>query len=287
MKCIIKQFKLLLLSGLLSNTLAGAVELEQVTYRQDFETAELSAWASYPLWQDTAYDPNFRIGTIVPGDPNISVIQKVTPYTNVDNYAGAQKKFDMYMRPGSTITLRYYLKTNLPVEFFKVRLASGPDGIADYTIVSPATNRWEWITVDYNDLLQENTRLAGKSNFKVNALAVLAKIPDADPSMPFFLGLDDVTFKGARAIHFTFTEPAMHKLSEWKPYIPVRHYSKGDIFNLKGQWNLDAEKVILTVTSFTDRSKEVYGTNLKKSGKECKPFNNQNLFPHLIQSHIQ
>ena len=269
MKCFIKQIKLLLLIGLLSNTVAGAaeLELEMFTYRQDFETGELSAWASYPLWQDTAYDPNFRIGTIVPGDPNISVIQKVTPYTNVDNYAGAQKKFDMYMTPGSMITLRYYLKTNLPVGFFKVRLASGPDGIADYTIASPATNRWEWITVDYNDLLQENPHLAGKSELKVNALAVLAKIPDADPSMPVFLGLDDVTFKGARAVHFTFTEPAMHKLSEWKPYIPGRHYSKGDVFNIEGQWNLDAERVTITVTSFTDRSKEVYGTGLKQSGK--------------------
>ena len=66
-----------------------AVELESFTYRQDFETRELSAWASYPLWQDTAYDPNFRVDTIVPGDPNISIVQTVTPYTNVDNYAGA------------------------------------------------------------------------------------------------------------------------------------------------------------------------------------------------------
>ena len=90
--------------------------LEQYTYSQDFETGELSAWASYPFWQDTAYDPNFRVNTIVPGDPNISIEQTVTPYTNVDNYAGAQKLFDMYMIPGSSITLRYYIKTNFAIE---------------------------------------------------------------------------------------------------------------------------------------------------------------------------
>ena len=78
-------------------SISAAVELEPFTYTQNFETRELSAWASYPLWQDTAYDPHFYAGTIVPGDPNISVIQKVTPYTNVENYAGAQKKLDMYM----------------------------------------------------------------------------------------------------------------------------------------------------------------------------------------------
>jgi len=64
--------------------------LEPFTYKEDFETNELSAWASYPLWQDTAYDPNMRPDTPVPGDPNIALCQRVTPYSNVDNYAGAR-----------------------------------------------------------------------------------------------------------------------------------------------------------------------------------------------------
>ena len=204
-----------------------AVELEPFTYTQDFETKELSAWASYPLWQDTAYDPHFHVGTIVPGDPNISVMQKVTPYTNVDNYAGAQKKLDMYMTPGSRISLRFYLKSHLPVDSFKIRIAAGPDGKADYTITNPQTNRWVWANITFSDVITENPRLAGKKHIKVNALAVLAKIPDADPTMPIYLGIDDVTFKGSRAVHFAFAEPDMHKLSEWIPYIPARHYQKG------------------------------------------------------------
>ncbi len=132
------------------------VVLEPYTYQEDFETRELSAWASYPLWQDTAYDPNFRVNTIVPGDPNISVVQKVTPYTKVDNYAGGQKELDAYLVPGSSISLRFYLKTNLQPEFFKVRLAAGPDKKVDCTIHNPPANRWEWITVTYNDFIREN-----------------------------------------------------------------------------------------------------------------------------------
>ena len=129
--------------------------LEPFTYQENFETGELGAWASYPLWQDTAFDPNFGPGTIVPGDPNISIVQKVTPYTNVDNYAGAQKKLDMYLIHDSTISLRFYLKTHLPVEFFKVRLAAGPDGKVDYTIFDPPLNRWERITVSFSDFILE------------------------------------------------------------------------------------------------------------------------------------
>ena len=37
------------------------IMLEPFTYCEDFETRELSAWVSYPLWQDTAYDPNFLV----------------------------------------------------------------------------------------------------------------------------------------------------------------------------------------------------------------------------------
>jgi len=242
------------------------VVLEPFTYSEDFETRELSAWASYPLWQDTAYDPNFRVNEIIPGDPNISIVQKVTPYTNVDTYAGAQKELDMYMVPGSTITLRFYLKTNLPVEYFKVRLASGQDGKLDVTISDPPTNRWKRITIDYRDFIRENSSITGRNRVKVNALAVLAKIPDADPAMPIYLGLDDVVFKGARAMAFQFAEPKMFKLSEWKPYIPQNHYRRGDTFTLRGYWPLDADKVMLDIVLFTDRTKKVLSTSLNKRG---------------------
>ncbi len=241
---------------------------EPFTYTEDFETRELQAWASYPLWQDTAYDPHFHIGTMVPGDPNISMMQKVIPYTNVDNYAGGQKKLDMYMIPGNTITLRYYIKTTHPVEYFKIRLAAGPDGKVDYTISNPPTNRWAWVTVSYSDFVRQNPHISGKNNIKVNALAVLAKIPDADPAMPIFLGLDDIVFKGARATAFQFDEPEVYKLSEWKPYIPNRHYHRGDTFTLRGTWPLEAGKVTLDLVLFTDHNQKVLTRNLKKSGNE-------------------
>jgi len=247
---------------------AGELVLEPFTYTQDFETRELSAWASYPLWQDTAYDPNFRVNELVPGDPNISIAQIVTPYTNVDNYAGAQKELDMYLVPGSTITLRYFLKTQLTPEFFKVRLAAGPDGKVDYTVPDPPANRWVWLTVGYDDFIRENPRLAGKTQIKVNALATLAKFPDADPAMPIYFGLDDIEFKGARAMAFKFTEPEMFKLSEWRPYIPANHYRRGETFTLRGYWPLDAKKVTLDVVVFTHPDEKVLSTSLKKKGGE-------------------
>ena len=184
-----------------SNMSTSDKTLESFRYSEDFETNELSAWASYPLWQDTAFDPNMRVDSIAPGDSNLSIVQKVTPYTHVDNYAGAQKKFDVYMGPGSTIKLRYYLKTQLDPEFFKIRLAAGPDGKVDYTISNPATNKWVWTEVDYNDFIEQNPELP-REKIKVNALAVLAKFPKADPAMTIYLGIDDVELTGSKKDSF-------------------------------------------------------------------------------------
>ena len=227
--------------------------LEPFTYKENFETNELSAWASYPLWQDTAFDPNMRPNTIVPGDPNISLVERVTPYTHVDNYAGAQKLLDMVFLEDSVIRLRAYLKTELKPEFLKVRLAAGPDGAVDFTVAAPPANTWHEVSVRYQDFVRENPGLKGRP-IKVNALAVLAKFPLADPAMPIYFGLDDVVFEGARPAHFQFAAPKMHKLSEWKPYIPDAHYKKGDTLTLEGKWPLAVDRVDLTVTDFTKKS---------------------------------
>ena len=84
--------------------------------------------------------------------------------------------------------------------------------------------------------------------------------------MPFYLGFDDVTVKAARAMEFQFAEPLMYKLSEWKPYIPQRHYYRGDTFSLSGRWPLDADSVELSIAPFTDTKTILQTSSLKKKG---------------------
>ena len=240
--------------------------VEPWTYTENFEDRALGAWASYPSWQDLAYDQNFRINEIIPDDPNISIVQKVTPYSIVDNYAGAQKLLDMYLVPASTVSFRYYLKTNEHAEFYKVRFAAGKYGKVDFTILHPETNKWVWVTVSFDDFVRENPNIAGLDKIKIYALAFLAKIPNADPAMPIYLGLDDITFKGARSIAFRFKEPEMFKLPEFAPYIPKKHYNTGGIFNLSGSWPQDTKNVTLEIASYTDISKPIYKTILSNKG---------------------
>ncbi len=251
------------------------IVLEPCTYTDNFEDGDLGAWASYPLWQDNAYDQNFQVGEIVPGDTNISIVQKVTPYSNVDNYAGAQKLLDMYLLPGAKLSFRYYLKTNQPVEFLKVRLAAGKYGKIDVTLPAPGRNKWVEATINFNDFVRENPAIAGKTKVRIYALAFLAKIPDADPAMPIYIGLDDITFKAAQATAFRFAEPTVYKLPEFSPYIPKKHYQEGDLFHLSGRWPVGANKVSLEIASYTDQKKTVFRGNLTPKGDlwALKPVN--------------
>ena len=244
-------------------------KLEPFTYRQDFESNELNAWASYPLWQDTAYDPNLRPSTIVPGDQNICLVQKVTPYSHVDNYAGAQKKLEAYLAPGSVIALKFYLKTHLLPEYFKIRLAAGSEGKADFTLPSPAVNQWVKVSASYEDFVRENPGLKGKQ-IKVSALAVLAKFPKADPDLPIFLALDDVEFQGWREARFRFIEPKMLELSEWKALIPERHFGQADVVTVRGTYPFPADRVVLEVEKFEAASMVLLRTPLQAKGLEWR-----------------
>ncbi len=247
--------------------ISPAKKLEAFIYRENFETNELQAWASYPLWQDTAYDPNLRPSRMVPGSPNISLVQKVTPYSQVDNYAGAQKKLDAYLAAGSFVSLKFFLKTHLRPEFFKIRLAAGAEGKVDLTLTSPATNDWIELRASYEDFVRENPGLRGKL-IKVNALAVLAKFPNADPSLPIFLGLDDVVFQGWREARFRFAEPRMLWLSEWKPGIPEKHFARGDFLTVRGTYPFAAGRIDLEIGTLAGGAKPLLRSQLRRKGGE-------------------
>jgi hypothetical protein len=238
--------------------------LEPWTYHDDFQDRDLGAWASYPLWQDIAYNQNFRVNQIIPGDSNISIVQKVTPYTAVDNYAGAQKLLDMYLVPGAKIRFRYYLKTHQPSSWVKVRLAAGDYGKLDLTIKDPKINEWQWVTLNFEDFVKANPIIAGRNVVKIHAMAVLTKFPEADPDMPIYLGLDDISFEGARPYAFKFISPEMHKLPEFAQYIPKQHFSTGSLLDLEGKWAPEVKRVQLEIVLFTNQDKVLFQSWLDK-----------------------
>lgn len=248
--------------------------LEPFTYSENFGDRELNGWFSYPIYEDSAYDSGFRVNTIVNNDPNISIEQIVTPHFNVDTYCGAQKLLDMWLIPDSTIKLRYYLKTHLPPEYFKLRIASGIDSALEYTVNYPKTNQWVQLSVNYKDIVAQNPGIKGENAVKVNGIAVISKIPDADTKMNICLGVDDIEIKGAKISSFRFIEPEVKEFSEWKQCIIKKSYSKDDIFTLKGSWSADADKVTLEIATFSSQKNIIISEKLinNKGEWSLKPF---------------
>lgn len=245
-------------------------------YSENFEEKgkSLSAWASYPLWQDNAYDPNLRVDCMVPGDPNLSIVQKVTPYSHVDNYAGVQKLLSIFLLPDSKISFKYYVKANQEVEYLKVRLAAGSYGKLDVTIPHPKRNEWISITLGLNDFTYNNPNIKGKERVKVSALAFLAKFPDADPAMPVYLGIDDINIQAAKEASFDFVMPDAFKLPEYDPFITKKKYIEGDMFELKGSFPFKVNRVDIEIISFVNESQTFYKGSLRKAGNlwELQPI---------------
>ncbi|MFT4023640.1 MAG: heparinase II/III family protein [Flavihumibacter sp.] len=235
---------------LLAPAFMSAQDLEPLHYSENFERRMLGAWASYPHWQDIAYDQNFRVNEIVPGDKNISMVQKVTPYTAVDNYAGAQKLLEAVLTPQSKLRFRYYLKTNQAVESLTVRWAADSLGKLDLVINRPETNQWKWVDLDFAHFLALRPELAGREQVPVHALAFLAKVPSADPAMPIYFSLDDISLDAMQPARFRFELPSVTRLPEFPAFIATSPYHPGATLQWKARWPGEADQVQSEISEY-------------------------------------
>jgi hypothetical protein len=149
----------------------------------------------------------------------------------------------MYLVPDSHIAFRYYLKSHLAPESVTVRFAAGPYGKLDVPVKNTAPNRWNEVTLTFNDILRANPPVAGLDRLHIYAVAIFVKLAAADPSMSYFLSVDDVRIDGMRMASFMFDEPRVHRLTEFPEIIPDRHFSPGETIAVSGTWKLDANQV--------------------------------------------
>jgi hypothetical protein len=86
--------------------------------------------------------------------------------------------------------------------------------------------------------------------------------------MPIYFGLDDVAVKAEQEAIFRFVEPAVDKLSEWKPFIPRRAYRTGDTLAIRGRWPFAADRVGLEIREFAAGDKALFTGRLASKAGE-------------------
>lgn len=242
-----------------------SLALDPYVYREDFPSRRPAGWCSYPYWQDTAYDEDFRIAEMVPGDPNLSIVQKVVTSAPVPCLMGAQKLIDLYLTPDLIVSFRCYLKTHIPSADIVLRFAAGGLGALEYRIIGVAANTWQAVTVSWADLCGQNPVMRDMNRVHVHACAIVADIPVTDPSMPMYFGLDDIHIEASRAVRFRFDTPAVTRLEEWRPALATVTYDEGGEMTVRGSWACDADSVTLRIASFLDGG-SVDETTLDRDG---------------------
>lgn len=241
---------------------------EPFVYREDFSSGELNAWASYPPNQDTAYDPYVYPGLIQPDDTDTCLVAVEYPVWHADQRLGAAKLLDCRMAPGSTIAFRYHIKTVLPCSQVIVHVSSA-DGVR-YSLVipSPEMNRWITATAKWEAFTARDGSPVPPNPVRIDAVAVTADIPGADPDVPVFLGLDDIEIRGLRPPSFVFDEPETAILAEWPERIPLEHYRPGDKLTVRGRFStaVGTDDVRLIVTPFMERGTTLSSGKLRRGG---------------------
>ncbi len=233
-------------------------------YRENFETGELRAWASYPPNQDTAYDPNVVPGQLHPGDPGIALIVKCEPPWPKPQTLGAVKRLSLLFDRDSSLTFRCRLKSASEASRLTIHLPLADGRRLRVAVPPPSREAWRTVTLDGREIEARGLAADGDWPLPVTAVAVTVDVPAADPEVPIFLGLDDFEIRGRREKSFVFVEPEVAVLDEWPERIPVRHYEPGDDLVLRGTYDFRAERVALKIRPFSGAGGPILEAGLKR-----------------------
>ena len=177
---------IVLVSGWMSFASAEQV-LVPYYYSEDFESGSVGAWSSYPPAQDTAYDPTIWIKPIKSEDAaNRALYREITPNYEIDYVFGVRKKFDIYVDSASILSFKAYIKSNRDVDGVRVLFGFGDGSSVERTIPFSSRRTWRDCSIKMADIIgQDSIR-------KLDAVAVFAGLPEAEPEKILRIGLDDV-----------------------------------------------------------------------------------------------
>jgi len=209
---------------------AGAdLKLDPAVVKFDFESGSVGAWSSYPPAQDTAYDPTIWVKKIE-GNETAALLREIVPNDAIEYVFGMRKKLNLHADGESLLSFKYYVKSFRPAEAVIVKLAFGDGTSVEKRIPVRAGLRWTDAQVPFRDIVEK-----GKAK-RLEAVAFMALIPQADPEALLKFAIDDVSIKGYRPARFEVLEPENEFLEEFDAVISKKHYGEGEAVKLQGKF---------------------------------------------------
>jgi hypothetical protein len=203
--------------------------LEPATYEADFESGSVGSWSSYPAAQDTAYDPSIWVKRIE-GNPSRSLAREISPYSENEYTFGVRKKLGIYLNRESRISFRYYLKSYRRAQGLIVRLGFGDGTSTDIALAVDPALKWSETALSLAGYFK------GDEIKPLEAVAIMAVCPKADPETKLRLAIDDLKITGLREKKIIVEKPAVHELEELGVSVASEHFQAGQDVRIEARF---------------------------------------------------
>jgi len=208
-----------------------SVMTEPVTYKESFEEGNVEGWESYPPFQDTGFDPDFRCeATTGLANTKYSLMIEYRPSFVTNHKMGFVRKLSLIADAATMVS--FYYRAHGYGDFRGLRIVLyGSDG-KQYSCHTSINDDMSWhrVTVDINAFQALGRPL--KPGVGISGVSVETDIPKTNPDVVYKLFLSEVSITAREPVQFQLQNPASCLLKNLAMIIPLRHYTAGESLDL-------------------------------------------------------
>jgi hypothetical protein len=198
-----------------------------VEFRQDFEEGHISGWESYPPFQDSAFDPDFKCSSEsnLPGS-RYALTRKVQIVFPTQYEIGFIRKVRLWATKASTVSFSYLLKMFGDAKKVEVVFCGKNGKRYTYAIPALVENQWQKISIPAASF--RNGRASLSPGDELEAFYLLAYLDKTNPDVAYRFYLDNVVITGAAPVQFLVRSPKSTVLEHWNKTVLNKHYDAGE-----------------------------------------------------------
>ncbi len=223
------------------------VATEPYVMRDDFQGDSLGQWASYPPAQDIGYEPSLTPTNHYGAPGGRALMRVVKPNVTGELRLGFIKKVWMLTSGDARVTLDYRVVDPVANTILELGLA-GTNGILFTKNLKVDRNSWTTITEQIADFRDSSGR-APAAGTGIEAIYVVASLPQANPDTTYRFLIDNVAFAVSRAMRFNVSQPLTEAIEPWSTLVSTESYRHGGRIAIEARLPVRLARVDCTLTS--------------------------------------
>lgn len=223
---------LIISCGLVTASCAQTTRWEMKTHsiEDTFDTGELSAWETYPFFQDMGFNPTLSCTHEPKADGIYSLSQTFKP-TDTDypfdlNPVGLMKRLHITTSVDSRLKLAVFISSDRRPQTLEISLCSEDGKLFLNTESSPKVN--EWIRIDLPISAFHSGETALTPDTPIEAITVVAEFDMVSPDRSYALNIDSFSLTGKRRSRLIPTTSQATWFEHFQKAALNHHYSPGD-----------------------------------------------------------